>query len=90
MMDPIATNKDPFDSAEFPQAKPIVPVVTGYFITFRKGEENILRVNFEDTGAMQIVHSILGGIAKAQLVPAEIEQIRDLLADAIRSSEMGS
>jgi hypothetical protein len=81
---------DPFDDAKFPQAHPITPCVSGYFLSFKRDGQDILRVNVEDVGAMQMLHAVLSRIAGARLVPTELEQICDLLADAIRSSEMGS
>jgi hypothetical protein len=81
---------DDFDDAQFPQARPIDAHIDGFFLTLKKGDRTILRINTEDSEALFVVHSLASGIAKCALVPAELENLRDILESVIRGMEGGS
>lgn len=75
---------DPFDDAHFPQARPLDVRIDGFFLTFRKGDQTIFRVNTEDAEALFVAHSLVSGIAKCAMVPAELDNLRDVLESVIR------
>lgn len=81
---------DDFDDASFPQARPLETRLDGYFLTFRKDGQNILRVNVEDGEALQLLHSLVAGIARCRMVPAELENLQDIIEGVIRGTEAGS
>jgi hypothetical protein len=80
----------PDDTPNFPPARPITPVIGKHFVTFRKDSHDIFRINYEDGHALNIAYSLLAGLEKAALTPIEIEQMKDLVADLIRSQDGGS
>ncbi len=81
---------DPFDDAKFPQARPIESKLDNPFLILKKGDDTILRVNVEDSEALLAAHSLISGLAKCALVPAELENLKDILAGVIRMKEGGS
>jgi hypothetical protein len=81
---------DDFDDANFPQARPIGVRIDGHFATFAKDGEPIFRVNSEDAEALIFAHGLLKGVARTKLVPAEVENLIDVLESAIKGLEMGS
>jgi hypothetical protein len=83
-------NPDPFDDAQFPQATRIDVYIDGSFMTLKKGDRTILRINTEDSEALFVAHSLISGIAKCAMVPAELDNLRDILEGVIRSKEGGS
>lgn len=81
---------DPFDDARFPQAQPLETRIDGFFLTFRKGEQVVFRVNTEDAEALFVAHGLISGIARCAMVPAELDNLRDVLESVIRGREGGS
>jgi hypothetical protein len=81
---------DPFDDAKFPQAQPLEKREERGFLTFSKGGKTIFRVNIEDAESLFVAHSLVSGIAKCAMVPAELDNLRDILEGVIRAREGGS
>lgn len=60
------------------------------FASFHKSNQNIFRINTEDSEALFLAHSLIAGIARAQMCPAELDNLRDILEGVIRGTSIGS
>jgi hypothetical protein len=69
-----------FESLKMPKPINIAVDKEGFYALTRSGDE-IIRVGCEDYDAMYIAYRVLNGIVEAKLLPAEIEELRDILKD---------